>query len=262
MDEKIKPSILLQKDLFYEDEFCDSSQIISKYFEIEELNDFLFNIPSIDNKQVRCSLTHAKRLGLNIKPFFCSSWMPKCLDYCLSAKTGQFQTLGYVKKYSEFLSYPFFLRPDSGDKTFSGNVYYSYRDLESELSWIKRQNISDSLMCYLNFEPKILENEYRLVYIDHEFVDGCLYMSRGEKNVKKVLPENVKKFANSIVFEQSKDLFLNVPNLVIDIAEFHDYDTPKLGLIEFNMFETASFYACDLDKIYKKWSDSIDAFSI
>jgi hypothetical protein len=73
--------------------------------------------------------------------------------------------------------------------------------------------------------------------------------------------KDVQEFAEKIHSRLLETgLLLNIPNVVIDICyeetEISDHKK-NLRLVEINMFETASFYACDLDNIYGAWAEQV-----
>lgn len=78
-------------------------------------------------------------------------------------------------------------------------------------------------------------------------LDGVLSLSGPEQ-----VPSEVLELGSLLA---QKDYFLNVFDFVIDIAETSD----GLRVLEVNAFETASFYAADLGKVYAKWGEALKA---
>jgi len=256
-----KPTLLIEPDLFYEDEIQDTKAVMSKYFEIEEIDPSRLQVPSLVGKEFRTSLNMARRMLVCTKPYDCTSWVPHLREFMISPSTLQFNELGFFNSFFSDYNYPVFIRPNNGYKTFSGQVFYSKEEFDKEYKWLKQQNVGDDLLCMFNDNCKILEREYRCVFIDHKFVDMSRYMAYGDKDVVYEHNPNVQKFAETIMNKLVNNGFaLNIPNIVIDIA-INESDCsvvyPRLKLIEINMFETASFYACDLDKIYSAWQQQI-----
>jgi hypothetical protein len=251
---KYKPTLLIEPDLFYEDETQDTKSIMAKYFEIEEINPSRLQVPSLVGKEFRTSLNMARRMLVNTKAYDCASWVPHLREFMISPDTTCFNELGYFKKYTSGKDYPMFVRPNNGYKTFSGQVFYDIKEFEKEYNWLKQQNVGDDLLCMYDTNPKIIANEYRCVFVDHKFVDMSKYMSSGERNVENITSRAVQSYAESIMNKlKDSGYALNMYNLVIDVAEFSESWYKQLALVEINMFETASFYACDLDKIYSAW---------
>jgi hypothetical protein len=258
-----KPTLLIEPDLFYEDETQDTKAIMAKYFVLEEVDPSRIQIPNLVGKEFRTSLNMARRMLVNTKPYDCTSWVPHLREFMISPRTTQFNELGFIKNYMSGSDFPLFVRPNNGYKTFSGQVFYGIEEFEKEYKWLKQQNVGDDLLCMYDTNPPILFEEYRCVFIDHKFVDMSIYMDRGEIEVKrlrnnKVQNDIIRQFAEKVLKKlQGTGHILNIPNLVIDVANFDYTNTKSPALIEINMFETASFYACDLDKIYSAWQQQI-----
>lgn len=259
----VKPTLLLEEDLFYEDEIMDTKSIISKYFEIEPVDQSRINVPILAQKEFRTSLNMARRMKVNTKPYDCTSWVPYLRDFMISPSTTQFAELGYLKKYKSSKDFPMFIRPNNGYKTFSGQVFPTAEAFKKECLWLEQQNIGDDLLCMFDDGESItLEKEYRCVFIDHKLVDMCRYMSLGEKDVVYEYDKQVAMYAEVLMlFLVNKGFALNIPNLVIDVCYTDSTivnPIKQLSLIEINMFETASFYSCDIDKIYKAWQKQVN----
>jgi hypothetical protein len=253
-----KPTLLIEPDLFYEDEIQDTKSIMAKYFEIEEIDPSRLQVPSLVGKEFRTSLNMARRMLVNTKPYDCTSWVPHLREFMIFPHTLQFNELGFFDKFFESHEYPIFIRPNNGYKTFSGQVFYAKHEFDKEYKWLKQQNVGDDLLCMYNTNPEIIADEYRCVFIDHKLVDMSRYMQYGEKNVLHYFDEEIKTFAEKVLERlQDSGYILNIPNLVIDVANFKHCVFKQPALIEINMFETASFYACDLDKIYSAWQQQI-----
>ena len=256
-----KPTLLIEPNIFYEDEVQDTKSIIAKYFDVEEVDSFSLQVPFLVGKEFRTSLNMARRMLITTKPYDCTSWVPILREFMISPSTIMFNELGYFKEYFNGSDFPAFIRPNNGHKTFSGQVFYGIEQFEKECKWLKQQNVGDELLCMYNTSHKVLEREYRCVFIDHKFVDMSRYMSYGEKDIVYEYDKDVQKFAEVIMDKLIASGFvLNIPNIVIDIAikeEDISLKYPRLNLIEINMFETASFYACDLDKVYSTWQQQI-----
>jgi hypothetical protein len=87
-----------------------------------------------------------------------------------------------------------------------------------------------------------------LVFVNHEYVSGALYLENFERKDGPV--ENfVRKIGKEIA---ENEYFLNFPNFVLDLCE----ENGIIHLLEINSIHTSSFYSADLEKIYysiAKW---------
>ena len=253
MDE-IKPTLILEDDLFYEDEICDTKAIISKYFNIELFKYGTVEAPTLMGKDFRTSLNLARRMKFDTKPFDCTSWVPFLRKYMISPSYTFFNELGFIKNYISEFDFPLFVRPSNGHKTFSGQVFKTKDKFIEECNFLKQQNIHDDLLCMYSTNPRKLGSEYRCVYINHWFTDMSKYMTNGEKDVAHEYNEEARVFADKIANVLIDIGYASIiSNFVIDVAKVEN----EYKLIEINCFETASFYACDLNKIYSEWQKHI-----
>jgi ATP-grasp domain, R2K clade family 3 len=245
-----KPRLCLQTDLFWEEINIDYIATIAKHFEIVNVDARYFYTK---NKDIcfRGSLNVAKRLSLDYSYTDCKKWIPIFREYVLSPRHTLFNDLGYFANYVSEFDFPLYIRPSDGYKSFSGQVFPTKDKFIEEYNYLtKNLNYSDDLMCVTS-PIKNIQKEWRTVFIDNKFIDGCLYMQgNGIVETESTIPSEVVELAKKIA---KNDYFLNIFNFVIDICE----SDGKLFLLEINSFESGSFYAMDLDKIYKNWADSI-----
>lgn len=254
-----EPILILEADLFYEDEVKDTKSIISKYFDIELVEGGCSKHPSLAGKEFRTSLNMARFMKTDMKPFDCMSWVPYLREFMIAPQRTFFNELGFFTLRTNKIFFPMFLRPSNGYKTFSGQVFHTYEKFMEEYNFVKQQNYGDDLMCMYSYETYDLEKEYRCVYIDNKFVDMSVYMDNSKKHVVREYRSDVQAFADKVLQKLTNVGFnLNIPNLVIDVALIDD----EPNLIEINRFECSSFYECDLDKIYGAWSKQALAINV
>lgn len=256
MEQTEKPKLILETDLFYEDEVMDTKPIISKYFDIEVVDSFSLKNPDPIGKEFRTSLNLARRMKVDLKPFDCTSWVPYLREYMINPYHIFFNDLAYLKNYLTVSDFPIFARPTNGYKTFSGQVFPHKLRFDEEYNWMKQNNVSDDLMCMFTRYPARIDHEFRCVVVNNKLVDMSRYMSNGEKNVVHEWNIQVEQLCNTIhqkLIFSDPNIGPNYPNIVIDIGQVDG----KFYLIEINCFETASFYGCDLDKIYSAWSQML-----
>jgi len=242
--------LLVQKDVFSEDENQDTQNIILKYFPkaLFLSDDDIYikrKYEGQESRLLRGSLSLAQKLRKNLNWTNALNWMPELKNFALSY---DYKFLDLNEILAREKNWPLFVRPASGMKEFSGNVYSREKLMEEAAFLVSNKNVNTSLIC-LYASPRPLNREWRVVFVNGEVSSGCQYMVKGKKEVSSDFPEEVVKYAIEI---SQHEFFLNKFEYVIDIGESNE----GLRLIEINAFETASFYASDLHKIYSDWAGS------
>ena len=248
----MKPKLHIQLDLFWEEENNPTYlSTIQNHFDtiILDKNNYIdIPVPPIN---FRGSLNFAKRFKFNYNFADCKSWIPVFRKYILSPGHTVFNDLGYYAYYYSEYDYPLYLRPADPYKSFAGQVFLTKEKFIQEYNYLtKNLNFSDDLMC-VSAPIRKIDREWRTVFINQTFVDGCLYMKGNDfVEVEPGCPSGVQQLASKIA---ESDYFINEPNFVIDICE----SGGKLFLLEINSFESSSFYGTDLDKIYLTWAKTL-----
>lgn len=184
------------------------------------------------------------RLQHDFKPFDALVWMPELKLFALNREDYVFLDMFEILCGYKDFTWPLFIRPTSGRKEFSGNVF-TLESWRNEEKYAENRNIGNPI-CMIS-SPQKLGKEYRCIFINGKYVAGSQYMDKGEKSVDPEVPEEVKAYAIKI---SEDDFFINLFEFVIDVVE-----TDKgLRMVEINCFNTASFYAADLDVIYSTWA--------
>jgi hypothetical protein len=252
-----KTTLLLEEDLFSEDELVDTKSIISNYFDVKHitLEKALLEKAELASDgcivgAARCSLEIARLLGFDFKYANVLNWMPVFRKHTISPELSVFVELEYIKEYMDDKSFKtLFIRPVDPYKTFSGQVFHTKAKFLEEYNFmVKNKNVSPSLLCMIG-DAQEIDQEYRCVFVDNVYMSGSMYMDGGKPSIKPGVPEKVVNFAKHLA---SNVYFQNIFNFVIDVAIVEK----DLRLVEINAFETASFYASDLNKIYKKWAET------
>lgn len=245
--------MLLQKDTFTEDTTQDTESIIRKYFP----NTVVLSDKEIYNLKrqnvsyaspFRGTLFLGQQLGYDFEWSNALRWMPTLHKWIIT-DSYIFMDMESISRRQLSLKWPLFIRPCSGTKAFSGNVFASTDWYKEYTFATKNRNIDPNLTCVVSEPVKIYE-EYRMIFIDNQFVSGCRYMKGGEIDLDKNYPDEARQVAEKVA---SHDYFVNRFNFVIDVAKLSN----RFALIEINALETASFYACDLHKIYSTWAASL-----
>jgi hypothetical protein len=246
----MKPIIYLEKDLFTEDEHQDTPTVISKYFDIRDIDLMSVVSSSINPKNIlygRFSLNIAKYLRWNFGYADCLKWLPALRRFTLFPSETMFSDMDFFIKYSQNEDFPLFLRPCDGFKSFSGQVFPTKEKLIEEGNFLKKnKNIDTTLICMWSPVAKIIK-EWRTIYVDNQYVSGSQYMENGNISLSSDIPDDVIQFSKNI---SGNPYFQNIGNFCIDICSTRE----GYFLLEINSFNCSSFYAADLDKIYSAWS--------
>jgi len=248
--------MLVQTDLFSEDSFDPLTTLtaVQRHFkDVKSFNDLDVMKFSGGYEPFRGSMVLASKMKQTFPFTNALNWMPALKKYILN-KEYQFLDFETIIRAAnrDGLGDGAFIRPVSGLKEFSGQVFTSVGKLENEFIFAtKNRNISPYLICVAAPAQAIFE-EYRCVFIDGKYIDGAQYLYSGQRTDRKI-PNDcyIADFARKIAEEA---YFANVGNFIIDLAE----TSSGLYLLEINAFETASFYSCGLDKIYKAWANSLN----
>lgn len=252
--------IICQENLFSEDKEEETLEYLRKYFDSVFLitdEDLVFPSPkkseiikeAIKSKCFfRGSLALAKRLGRKFSHTNALEWLPSLRKYALN-KDYSFLDFKTLLERVEESGLTKFVRPCSGFKEFSGNIY-TPDTLRKEYNFaVKQKNISPYIICQYS-EPKPIHKEWRVIFVNARLIDGSQYMENFELKVVSGLPSEVKAFASIV---STDDFFINNFEYVLDICESND----ELFLLEINAFETASFYGADRNLIYSTLANEV-----
>lgn len=242
-----KRNLYFQKNIFHEDD-DEHIKVIEKYFDIMVIdNNWSFKTEKFYD-QFRTSIAYAKQISRFEKFTSALEWAGKLRKEMVSSDF-YFQNLDHAvcefeKTPDCFKLLKLFVRPISGDKTFAGNVF-TIKTLRNELDFLIQKNVDPSILCLIA-PPIHIKNEYRLIFIDGQYISGSRYMVDFELSVDGSIPYDIVEYGKLI--HQKYDL---PPWVVLDVGVTHN--GPKV--IELNQLETSSYYGADLDKIYKAWSN-------
>ncbi len=147
---------------------------------------------------------------------------------------------------------PFFVKPDTDTKEFAGKVFFSK---EAFTEWYMKQVTTGYFDEHI-YEtrvvvgaPKHIGTEWRIVMVRGEPITGSIYRQYQQVYSKEDLPHHVSQFARYIAAKHSPcDVF------VMDICEtFHG-----LKVVEYNSFNCAGLYACNIEKIIEAVTNYVD----
>lgn len=175
----------------------------------------------------------------------CLFYYPRLVEFLLN-KEASFVPFGLLQHHvSAFWLGDFFLRPNSGRKTFTGKVFKNENFHYEFNRW-----------CYEKLEPedivliapaREMKREWRLVCLKDEVITGSQYRDRNNLLIADpAVPQDVYDFGNKVAAKWWSQQFLDRdPVYVIDIAEYED----ELYLLEINAFSCSGLYKCDFDEI-------------
>lgn len=196
---------------------------------------------------VRCSINMAKywygHKGIicNWKKFLCSEYYGPFSDYLLNWPCS-FTSYGEVS--SIFDTYEnnghIFLRPDAGDKSFTGEVL-NRQELEKHRG--EYNNLWTNNLSVVIAKPYNIDREFRVVVIGDKAVSASQYKKRVISNleleVERIPPTHG-------VYSWVDDMLKVVkyrpdPIFVIDVAEYNN----RYYVLELNSFTCSGLYDCD-----------------
>lgn len=258
----MKPKWLVEKDTFVENLDPLYEAIKAQGFELKiadyvpfEGMDFAKQYdPSVQDCVITyCSLGMSQQVlkktkwvpgaWCDLEKFKCTSYYPKYNDFLLNQnyimlpfgellrrRDFLFDTLGpYEDKV--------FVRPDSGNKTFSGTVVHkdNWKDAVAKLGFYD----VDPASIVIVSETSNIRNEWRLVIVEGEVIAASKYKSEGLVKLEEGCPSDVKRFAKLMA-----DIYCPERCFTMDICDFKD-SGELLSIVEINSFSSSGLYVCD-----------------
>lgn len=135
-----------------------------------------------------------------------------------------------------------FMRPDGGDKLFSGTVV-TVDTWDADMRLIGFYDPPPESIIVVA-EPTNLKEEWRLVVADGVVAAGSQYKDAGKLAILSGFPNDVKEYADEIIRHWAGPERC----YVMDIARTK-FD--ELKLIEYNSFSCSGLYACDKGEIVR-----------
>lgn len=138
-----------------------------------------------------------------------------------------------------------FIRPVEDLKQFSGTVVYSDRLAEWKdyvISYANGADITISDDTEVLISPvRHIEREYRFFIVNGVVITGCQYSLRTKFVCDTMVPDNILHAAQTWAKTYTPSVAV-----VMDVAVL---DNNAIKIIEFNNFNSAGLYACDVEKI-------------
>jgi len=130
-----------------------------------------------------------------------------------------------------------FMRPDSGFKCFSGDVY-KIEDVDSEINVINNyasKNIDEILVVISS--PKKITAEWRCVVVNKKVVASSQYKENGKLDIKEGAEKDVIDLANEVASSEWQPDKAYTLDICKSNGEFY--------LLEANSFSCSGFYKCN-----------------
>jgi hypothetical protein len=164
------------------------------------------------------------------------------------ARVCKFRDLPYVVSNNDEV----FIKPNTDTKEFAGTVIESTKMRE----WIDGMMSSGYLEeSFLNAEvlvsePKKIGCEWRLVIVDGQIAAHSVYRQYGIVKPEIWMPKEAEDFANEAI-----SVYSPLDVYVLDICQIED---GSYKVIEMNTFNSAGWYACDVNKVMKSVTEFVE----
>ena len=143
----------------------------------------------------------------------------------------------------------FFIKPNTGNKEFAGTVadakrFSGWIDTILSQAWIEK----DFEVCVSPVQ--YVENEWRLPVVDGKIVDYSAYIQN-----RRLRPERKVLDAVIDVAEEAIKRHNPAPAYVIDVGQVGN----DLKIVEYNGFNCAGMYQCDVENVVGAVNDYVEA---
>lgn len=134
------------------------------------------------------------------------------------------------------VNHKLFVRPDSVDKLFNGQIV----DIDSFSEFLSAQT-KDQARRVLIGKPMPIQQEWRLFIANDHIVDGCQYFLGEDFDYQPGIPECIRHFVSNVFDDvqwRPDSLF------VMDVCDSNN----DLRIIEFNSYNCSGLLKCDVSK--------------
>ena len=181
--------------------------------------------------------------------FRASTWRRHLVDHLINAD-AQHLLLREVLTHAAIenrADHHYFVRPDRDLKDFAGQCMTG-----SELHAFATRIVALGEEAsprpdteILIASPKTLLHEWRLFMVEGQLCSGSHYRSAGRLDVRPEVLDRVREFA-----EARSATWEPAPVYALDIGEVSNTDGGRrLGIIEYNGFNSSGFYAADVERV-------------
>jgi hypothetical protein len=172
----------------------------------------------------------------------CSTYYAHWGEFVFNTNYTMLPLGDFNRKRHRFMDRSVFIRPDAGDKPFTGQVF-TPEDIESKLWQISTEDMKPEDLILLSSDKRDrLNREWRVVCSKGKVITGSRYKTAGLVDYQRELPDDVREFAQKVIAtEWQPD-----PIYVLDICSDH---RGWLYLLEIGALSVAGLYHCDFDLI-------------
>lgn len=142
----------------------------------------------------------------------------------------------------------FFIKPNDDNKAFAGTVI----ETKDFSDWVKNLRdigyLDDNNIEVVVSAVKELAMEWRSIVVDGEVIESSIY-----RQWQKVMPERNRNPDVDELIKLAHSKFAPAPVYVVDVAQTRD----GLKIVEYNTFNSAGFYDCDIPRIVDAVSEYV-----
>jgi hypothetical protein len=183
------------------------------------------------------------------KNFLCSTYYPHFgsllfNDYYVMLPLSEFHRQKFFCYGTFGKETKVFLRPDSGEKTFTGQLV-DLQDHEEFINLCKSLGIEHELVIVST--PKNIRGEYRFVVSEKGIIAQSTYQFQGLRTIIPSTPKGAREMCEKVIAVG----WHPAPVYCVDIAEDND---GKFWLLELTSFTSAGLYACNPTDIVREVS--------
>lgn len=269
----IKPTWVIETGMFEEDDVCQNLVDIvkSKGCEVREIRYYGFDsdIEGVNDLEDKCvvamsSLNACKRAKrkhrwypgywCDFSRLSCQSYYSHWFEYILNWD-GEFVPWQIIKIKIENLYMQYgdkygedgtiFIRPDTNDKLFSGELVVKKQFDNFALMIDNYLGEDESPLCVVAL-PKKIFREWRFYVSEGKIITGSLYKENDKIKYERSWPQEAAELV-----EKATEKWMPHPICCIDIAEIENHRNGNVEyyIIECGSINCAGMYAADLDKI-------------
>ncbi len=176
---------------------------------------------------------------LDQKEFECSSYYCRFGEYLINSDYLFMPLSEFLRRSTEFFDHfgdEIFIRPNSGNKTFTGNIL-TRSGISYEIKSLTRVPLDDQMVILSS--KKEIGQEYRLFVFDDKIVAGSQYHENGCLLTLPEVPPHIMDYAQDVV----KTAIFG--NYTLDIGVVGD----RIGVVEINSVTCSGMYDCNIGAI-------------
>lgn len=162
-------------------------------------------------------------------------------------------SFGEIPNFIDAFESHIFMRPTADGKEFAGTVF-NKKDL---MEWYDKIMVGDSMWSITKdtqvmlTEPLDIYAEYRFIVVEGKIVTGSLYKRGNVVIYSNIISDDIINYAKQRAAEWTPDSVC-----VMDIC----YDSAGYHIVEFNNFNSAGLYECDISKIIGSITHFVEKF--